>query len=132
MADWVAEELELLRSIWPDLEFASDGNWVVRKNYPLPDGWNKGSVDLAIRIPANLPGEQPYAFWVRGGLLLSNGAVPGSYAFPAAESLPFTPIESWGKFSWAPETWSPGSKPGEGTGMTHFAFSVRRRLEEKS
>jgi hypothetical protein len=129
MINWVTEELALLRTVWPGLVFVAGGNWVMRKGYPLPDGWNKPSVDLAIRIPAQLPGEKPYGFWVRGDLLLANGNSPGSYTFPS-DSVPFSPAEPWGKFSWDPEIWAPGIKPGEATGMVHFAMSINRRLKD--
>ena len=129
MPDWVTDELALLRTIWPELQFIEDGNWVLRPGYTIPEGWDRQKADIAIRIPAQLPGEQPYAFWVRGGLALSNGGQVGAYACPS-EAVPFAPAEPWGKFSWAPEVWAPGAKPGEGTGMIHFAISIRQRLED--
>jgi hypothetical protein len=128
MIDWIAEELKLLRGFWPDLEFIPDGNWVLRRDYSLPSGWNKEIVDLAIRIPAGFPGEQPYGFWVAGGLVLESAAPISNYAFPS-ETIPGSD-ESWGKFSWSPEAWTPGAEPGQGMGMIHFAQSVWRRLLE--
>ena len=130
--DWVAGELELLRTFWPDLEYVPEGHWVLKRGHQVPDGWSAKSVDLAIRIPANLPGEQPYGFWVRGGLLFGPGLLPGSYTFPAQEPVPFALGDQWGKFSWAVEgeKWDPKTKPGEGTGMILFAASINRRLSD--
>lgn len=128
MIDWVTEELRLLKGFWPDLEFVPEGNWVLRRNYSLPPGWNKKFVDLAIRIPAGFPGEQPYSFWVSGGLALESGVTIPSYTFPSV-TIP-TSNESWGQFSWTSETWTPGAEPGQGMGMVHFAQSVWRRLLE--
>jgi hypothetical protein len=130
MTEWYAGEADLLRSIWPDLQFMPEGNWVLKPAYALPDGWNRDAVDLAFRIPPNMPGEQPYAFWVRGGLELASGGEIGNYQFPS-ETLPFS-TDQWGKFSWAPITWSPGTAPGRGDGMVIFVESFRRRLEELS
>ena len=128
MIDWVTEELRLLKGFWPDLEFFPGENWVLRRNYSLPPGWNKEFVDLAIRIPAGFPGEQPYCFWVSGGLALEPGVTISSYTFPSV-TIP-TSNESWGQFSWTSETWTPGAEPGQGMGMVHFAQSVWRRLLE--
>jgi hypothetical protein len=127
---WLTGELDLLRSFWPDLEYEESGSWVLKRNYLLPDGWSHPQVDLAFRIPPNLPAEQPYGFWVRNGLQLASGGLIGNYQFPS-EPVPFS-SDQWGKFSWSPEHWRPGTAPGLGDGMVHFVESFRRRLEELS
>jgi hypothetical protein len=132
MIDWVAKELELLRTFWPDLEYVEEGHWVLKGNYQFPLGWSLEHGDVAIRIPADLPAEQPYGFWVRGGISPASGGVTGSYVFPAEEVIPFAPTESWGRFSWALQdnAWKPGAMPGAGTGLVQFAMSINRRLQE--
>jgi hypothetical protein len=128
--DWVADELTRLRGFWPDLEYFPDGHWILKRAYVLPPGWTQAQVDLAIRIPAGLPAEAPYGFWVRNGLTLASGGAIGNYAFPS-DALPMS-SDPWGKFSWSPALWTPKKQPGLGTGMVHFAESVWRRLEEAS
>jgi Prokaryotic E2 family E len=130
MTTWVEGESQLLRSFWPDLEFVTQDNlnWVMKPAYALPEGWTQESVDLAFRIPQNMPAEQPYGFWVRGGLRLAGGGDIGNYVFPS-DPVPFS-SEPWGRFSWAPVTWTPGTEPGQGAGMVAFVQSFRRRLEE--
>ena len=130
MIAWLAGELDRLRSLWPTLEYEDNGSWVLWRSYPLPEGWTQDQVDLAFRIPPNLPAEQPYAFWVRNGLSLASGTPIGNYQFPS-EPVPFS-ADPWGKFSWSPEVWRPGGVPGAGDGMVQFVVSFRRRLEELS
>jgi len=128
MNEWVDGELALLQKLWPNIEYVLDGHWVLRREYALPAGWNRSVADLAFRVPQNLPAEQPYGFWIRGGLTLASGLQPANYQFPS-DSVPFG-SDSWGRFSWSPEAWSPGAAPGSGHGMVLFAQSFRRRLEE--
>ena len=132
MTNWVAEELALLKTFWPDLEYEANGHWIFKRDYQVPAGWSRLHADIAIRIPPNLPAEQPYGFWVRGGLSWEESGTPGSYTFPASEPVPFAPGDQWGKFSWQMQdgVWKPGERPGAGTGMIQFAMSINRRLRE--
>lgn len=77
--------------------------------------------------PGGLPGQAPYAFWVRGGLALSGGAQPTNYTFPST-STPWG--DEWGQFSWQPASWAPGPQPGQGTTMVDFVRSFADRLRE--
>lgn len=129
--DWVQDELARLRVCFPDLKFESSGNWVLMESYELPDGWNRSKADVVFRIPAGLPGEAPYAFWIRDGIKLASGVDPGNYAFPS-DAIPFPPDSQWGKFSWNLDPWAPGHQPGAGTGMVNFAYSIANRLRELS
>lgn len=129
MNEWGAAEFQRLQTHWPKLQYQPQDDWVMFPDYPLPDGWNRSHVDLAVRIPAGLPAEAPYGFWVRGGLLLKNDSIPTNYTYPSI-GVPFDPAASWGQFSWCLEPWAPGSEPGKGTGMVHFVDSIQRRLEE--
>jgi hypothetical protein len=130
MIDWHQGELELLRRVWPDLKYEPDGHWILFENFALPDGWDRKKVDIALQIPATLPGQEPYAFWTKGDLCLETGGVRGNYSFPSSDNIPFTSDNLWGKFSWGLNGWAPGSAPGEGTGMVHFVYSINARLRE--
>jgi hypothetical protein len=127
--DWAQAELGRLRTNWPQLRYDAGGHWVLIPGYHVPEGWNQDTIELAVRIPENLPGQEPYGFWVRGGILLADGRTPSNYTFPS-ESLPFEPPAQWGQFSWSLDGWAPGSHPGAGTGMVHFVQSIYHRLEE--
>ena len=129
MNAWIPAELARLRTNWPQLRYEENGHWVLLPGYLVPEGWNRTTTDLAVRIPENLPGQEPYGFWVRGGIALADGTAPTNYVFPG-EAVPFEPSAQWGQFSWSLEGWAPGAQPGAGTGMVHFVQSIRHRLEE--
>lgn len=127
MNEWAVHELASLRVMWPELEFHPAGQWVLISDFAVPEGWSKTNIDVAVRIPENLPGQEPYGFWVRDGLTLAGGAVPSNYTISTEPPFPGT---QWGQFSWAFDRWAPGVEPGQGTGMVHFVQSVAKRLSE--
>lgn len=118
----------MIRGWWPDLVHEPGGDWVLLRQYRLPDGWQPAAADLAFQIPQNLPGQQPYAFFVRGEVLFQ-GASPTSHSFPVPDgTVPFP--GTWGQFSWAPEIWAPGHEPADGDNVLGFARSFARRFAE--
>jgi hypothetical protein len=131
MSDWVDAELAALRNWWPELEYveASGVHWVLIKDFPVPPRWDTSTADLAVRIPAGLPGEQPYGFWIKSGIALATGAQVTNYTFPSA-ILPFTDDNQWGQFSWSYDGWAAPSAPGQPAVMPLFVQSVSRRLGE--
>jgi hypothetical protein len=129
MSPRIEEELAMLKACWPSLVFIEAGLWVLLRGQPTPPGlWDHQVVDLAIQIPAQLPGQAPYGFYVRPGLLGANGAAPSNYTFPCDEP-PFG-AGSWGKFSWAPVSWQPRERVSAGDNLVEFVHSVVRRLAE--
>jgi hypothetical protein len=127
----VHEELELLRRWRPDLDYEPSARWVLLRAYRLPEGiWNAAAADVAFQLPAHLPGEAPYGFYVRPGLTLATGASPCNYTYPSVEP-PFGD-GPWGKFSWAPVAWRPAADARGGDNMVDFAASIGDRLREAS
>lgn len=127
MDERVAEEVELVRSCWSDLEVRPDDGWALIPAYDLPPGvWGQeGPVEVAFQFPQRI-GRGPYGFFVRPRLTLADGGSPQNYAYPAE-----TPFGSdFGKFSWQLERWAPGSTPKSGTNMLDFVRSFYRRLGE--
>jgi hypothetical protein len=120
------QELELLRSVYPPLEYRLDGgqHWVRLAAYEPPAGWSEASVELAFRIPAQA-GEAPYAFWLRPTISRTDGQ-PVNNATTGA-----TP---WGtdfqQFSWSPVGWQPKADVRVGANMLAFVRSISERLEE--
>jgi Prokaryotic E2 family E len=125
--DWGVQETKLLHRCWPSLIQADGTNWCKIPDFVLPTGWNRQTATVAFQIPDALPGQEPYAFWVEGGLALASGATVSNYAYPA-ESTPWD--GHWGKFSWSLDPWRPGARPGEGTSMVDFVRSFSARLRE--
>jgi hypothetical protein len=134
-AERLEQELLLLRSAYPDLEYRSvDGaHWVRSPAYPIASGWESAgaaiaSVEIVFQIPAQA-GQAPYAFYVRPVITLAGGGIPSNYTATAA-----TP---WGgdfaQFSWAPlEPWVPKADIRAGANMLNFARSFAERLKEPS
>jgi len=131
MKERVDAEIALLKGRFPELEIRPD-LWCRFPEYRLPVGiWNVEVVELAFRIPAQLPGEQPYGFWVKPPLTLAGGATPGSYT----PSVTIDLGAGWGQFSWAPEVWAPSPTIDtitHGTNMVNFVESFAVRLREAS
>lgn len=129
MNDWVERNLELLRGVFPTLEYQLlDGvNWVRIASYRLPAGvWQQETVELAFRIPAE-PGEAPYGFWVRPNPSPLNGAAIGNYTYPAMTAWG----DDWGQFSFAPEgPWQPKADVDSGANMVNYALGIAARLRE--
>jgi hypothetical protein len=127
--DWVEDNLALLRTAYPDLEYRPEGgvHWVRIPSYPVPDDiWTVGAPEVAFRIPATA-GEAPYGFWVRPGLALVSGGTINNYTFPAQ-----TPWGGdWGQFSFSPlEQWQPKADVRAGANMLNFARAIADRLRE--
>ena len=124
MSERLTAELELLRTVYPDAELRDD-LWARIPVYPLPDGiWDRPSCEVAFRFA--LPGQPPYAFWVRPSLRLKSGAVPQNYTDGVETG--FGP--GWGQFSWSADEWLPGSDVHRGANMLRWAMSFALRLAE--
>lgn len=124
--DRTEAELVLLRRLWPDLQYESNGQWVLIADYALPEPWSPRSIAVAFQIPGGPPGSPPYAFYVRGEVSCG-GCAPSSYT-PVATGVPFP--GTWGVFSWAPESWPWAEEPAEGANMVSFARSFAARFAE--
>jgi hypothetical protein len=125
----VIDELALLRTRYPELEFIeSEGYWVRLLNFHVPPGWSHSVVEVAFQIPAEAA-VAPYAFNVRPALTLADGGQPSNYTSPS--------VTPWGadfaKFSWSPlEPWVPRAEIGKGANMLNFVSSFTYRLAEAS
>jgi hypothetical protein len=126
----MAAELDLLRSVFRDLEVRVDGDrtWVRLPSYTVPPGWSATTVEVAFCFPTEV-GQPPYGFYVRPPLTLISGAVVGNYT-PTAP----TPWGSdFAQFSWSPlEPWTPRTDVRAGANMLNFALSFASRLSETS
>lgn len=101
MEERIKKELELLLQRYPDLEYKEEGQWIRIPSYPLPEGWNRSSTDVAFQIPvAGYPGVPPYGIYTPTGLLFKQ-TKPDNYTEPAPTQLPFP--GTWGIFSWRPD-----------------------------
>lgn len=127
MTERVQEEVELLRTVYRDLEYRqeADVHWVRISSYAVPEGWSDAKVEVAFQIPASI-GQAPYAFRVRPGLQLAGRGQINNYTYPVT-----TPWgDDWGQFSWSPITWVPKEDIRAGANMLDFVGSFADRLRE--
>ena len=134
-AERLEQELALLRTAYPDLEYllVEEAHWVRIPAYSLPPGWTYqdtalSEAEIAFQIPTQA-GQAPYAFYVRPAFTLAGGGTPSNYTATAT-----TP---WGgdfaQFSWSPnEPWIPKAEIRTGANMLNFARSFAERLRELS
>lgn len=134
-AERLEQELGLLRTAYPDLEYrlVDGAHWVRIPSYPVPEGWSHEEVEvveaeIAFQIPAQA-GQAPYAFYVRPPLTLTDGATPSNYTSTAT-----TPWGSdFAQFSWSPAgPWQAKTDIRTGANMLNFARSFADRLKELS
>ena len=126
VSERIEQELALLRTVYPDLEWRPDTFWVRVPAYPVPSGpWVQPVVEVACRIPPTV-GEQPYAFFLRPGLTAADGRELTNYNYPSSTCFG----DDWGQFSWAPEVWTPHVEITRGSNMLNFVRSFADRLRE--
>lgn len=126
VGDRIEQELALLCSVYPDLEWRPDTFWVRIPSYTVPDGpWEPVAVEVSCRIPPTV-GEQPYAFLVRPGLVVADGRQVTNYTYPVSNCFG----DGWGQFSWAPEAWAPNVEITRGSNMLNFVRSFADRFRE--
>lgn len=125
--DRVDQELELIRTAYPDMEHVeTEGrHWVRIPSYPIPNQWSVNEVEIASQVPQSI-GQAPYGFWVRPSLALAGGGKPDRYTSPA--STPWG--ADWGQFSWSAINWAPREDIRAGDNMLNFVRSFAARLNE--
>lgn len=121
----VQAEIELLEQRYPDVECRDDG-WCRLAGYELPEGWSELEVELAFRVPLNIPGEIPYAFWTRPFLTLNSGAAPNNTSGPVETGFG----QGWQQWSWQLEDWRPGPTSQDGSNMGDHVRSIAYRLQQ--
>lgn len=129
MEERITQELALLRTRYPELEYKEDGRWIRIPSFPLPGGWNRTSTDVSFQIPVGYPGTPPYGIYTPVGLLF-NGAPPGEYREPAPTQPPFE--GTWGIFSWQPDTgqWRPAANLTAGSNLLNWTVGFGDRFRQ--
>lgn len=126
MQERIEQEIEMLHQRYPQME--KNGNWIRIPNYPLPEGWNRTTTDVALQIPPQYPGTPPYGIYTPGGLLF-RGASPDNYT-AASTQVPFS--GTWYVFSWAPVDgqWRATSDPRTGSNLLNWVIGFAQRFKE--
>ena len=119
MKERIDKELALLRQHYPKLEYREDSRWVRIPEYPLPEGWNRSTTDVAFQIPTGFPGSPPYGFQVPVGIQFK-GEKPANYEESISTQAPFG--GQWGQFSWSVDGWKATAEPDPIRGYTLLAW----------
>jgi hypothetical protein len=127
MQQRIAEELSLLRTRYPGLEYLENGQWAKISDYPVADGWNPRSTPVVFQILPGHPGTPPYGFYVPVGLRYQ-GATPNNYTEPAKQQPPFD--GTWGLFSWQPSEWRPAADVRSGANLLNWVLGFATRFRE--
>jgi E2/UBC family protein E len=94
---------------------------LILEEYAVPPGWSKRATRMLLKLPVSFPNGKPDMFWTDRDLTLAGGAVPDR-----ADSFESIGGASWRRFSWHPQTWTPG-KDDIGT----FLEFIDRRLAQR-
>ena len=118
-------EIQLLGSKYGRIECGPNVDWILFKEFPLPEGWNRATTELLVLIPAGYPATAPDNFYVRDGLRLANGTMPRNYS--EGQNILGG---KWAQFSLHAESWISSSVPKNGDNLLTFTLAMVRRLRE--
>jgi hypothetical protein len=129
MEERIEKELALLRQRYSNLEYKEEGRWIRIPSYPLPEGWNRSSTEVAFQIPVVYPGTPPYGIYTPAGLLF-NGERPNNYTEPGPTQPPFP--GTWGIFSWSPADgqWRPTVDLTTGSNLLNWVMGFADRFRQ--
>ena len=131
MTDRILQELTLLRSYYPEVEYVKTGQWVMIRNYFLPSEpqWNKEKMDVCFQIPTGYPGCPPYGFCVPSDLRLEDKPPQNNYKMNAPVKPPFE--NTWGFFSWSTDsTWRVTADLVTWNNLTNFVRTFASRFKQ--
>ena len=129
MNDRQEQELTLLKTAYPELEFREAGLWCRIPEYPVREEvWGRSSVEVNFQIPEGVPGQQPYGFYTYPQLI-APAEVQSSHNYKADQSTPFG--NERGLFSWSPISWQAKETAAAGDNMLTFVRSFAERLAQR-
>jgi hypothetical protein len=94
---------------------------LILEAYPLPPGWSKTETQLLLKLPLSFPNGKPDMFWTGEDLTLADGGEPEK-----AGVVETMCGKGWRRFSWHPQTWTPGKDD-----IHTFREFVDRRLAQR-
>ena len=127
MTERLRQEIELLLSRFPELEYREEDQWVLLPTFRMPAGlWDQCQVRVAFHIPAGYPGQKPYGFYVSPRILLRGGGQPNNVT--DSNEPPFG--GDWRKFSWDAPSWRATADVKSGDNLLNWVLTFTKRLEE--
>lgn len=110
-----------------DIQIGKNLDYVIIKNYSLPNVWNRQVTEIFFAIPAGYPSIKPDNFSVPAGLRTKSGAVPGNYSETKSHHE-----KQWGEFSYHMEEWKSTGDINTGHNLLTFVAGIKNRLKEGS
>lgn len=127
----VAEELDLLRAVFPGVVYEQNGHWFMIPEYPLNGGpsWMPRPLAVAFHAQPGHPGQAPYGIWVPAGVRVQ-GQAPNNIQDPANQQPPFS--GRWALLSWTVEDnqWRPKAEVAKGSNLLNYALGFQQRFEQ--
>ncbi len=131
MNERVRQEIELLRTKYPNLQRGEKLDWVLLPDYPLPAGrYNREKTKLFFLITSGYPLTAIDNFFVEAGLLFANGqgGIPAYREGSTPSGAPLPVPGNWGWFSWHPNAWRPAATIEGGDNLLTFLRAVNMCL----
>lgn len=131
MTKRIEQELSLLSSYYPAVEYVEEGQWFLIRDYVLPCAptWNKEKMDVCFQVLTGYPGSPPYGFYVPSDLKYEGSPPQNNYKSTPPAIPPFE--GSWGFFSWSHDsTWRATADMKAGSNLTNFARTFAGRLKQ--
>lgn len=127
MKERLDQEIALLRKEYPAVRHSENYDWVVVKDVPLPDGYNRDATEILTFLPAGYPETPPDNFFVPAGLRLTNGDQIDAFN----RNHRTHEGEQWARFSWHEDSgWSPTEDVKDASNLLTFMGTVEERLKE--
>lgn len=123
----IDQELDILRRRYTKVECGDNYQWIIIRDFTLPQGWNFQKTNFMLEIPSAYPATPPDKFYVDEGLKVkATDKSPVSYT-EGVEKFG----KKWGRFSWHIEgEWQPHADPKKGDNLLTFVLRAERRLKE--
>lgn len=128
MQERLRQEIDYLLIYYPQLQHTDSGIWILIPTYPIPDGWNSGTIDVAFKVQDGFPGGKPYGFFTPADITFK-GKPPNNFQPNTSNQPPFD--GKWGFFSWSPAgPWIPKEDIKSGSNLVNWVHSFRQRFED--
>lgn len=101
------EDVDCLDVLSFNWETVADGGtkWLIIHAYTIPDGYNQGTADLALRIPPSYPDDQIDMVYFSPGLALTSGKTIRQLSSTTIDGKPY---QQWSRHRTAENPWRAG------------------------